>query len=163
MNVARCVKVHFGVRVKLQAREHLGARTASHIPSDRLSIVPSCEKTVSIHAEHRLGGGDAARVHSRALRLSAAGKPGRRSAVRLSTHTRAASVSTLSRELVPSVCVCVCARVCLVLSCLVERERRVARATTRFVFSGRYEVNWNLVPRPIEVRVHTLRAVKDKL
>ena len=55
------------------------------------------------------------------------------------------------------------------LTKVVERQRGSLRERYGYLEAGdavagrRYAVNWDLVPRPIEIRCHSLRAVKDKL
>ncbi|KAH8078838.1 DNA-binding transcription factor [Aureococcus anophagefferens] len=55
------------------------------------------------------------------------------------------------------------------LNAVVEKQRGTIRERCGYVEPGgkvggrRYAVNWDLIPRPIEIRVHGLRAVKDKL
>jgi len=43
------------------------------------------------------------------------------------------------------------------------RERYGFLETTDGVAGRRYQANWDLIPRPVELRLHMVRAVKDKL
>ncbi|KAK7232951.1 DNA-binding transcription factor [Aureococcus anophagefferens] len=102
----------------------------------------------------------ASRTRARASRRSAARRWAPRRASARPRRPRASREKELQRSF---------SRAGEALNAVVEKQRGTIRERYGYVEPGgkvggrRYAVNWDLIPRPIEIRVHGLRAVKDKL